>query len=246
MGKGESKGKDGKGKDGKGVGDASHSSPFGPLATGVAPWPAMDTTSSSIFAPPNAPVVSTTSQEVADMAAALKEAYPDEKTRPANVQSMIEKAERDAVKDVAKGLHSATKALSKAQKLLKENADAKRQHRSQWAKHVGEAIQTWQNQLREYRRQQTAFQDVSNRAQKEIETARQTIQTLNAQAASTGIAAPPVSPAMETEELTTEIDTEEDKLQKAMQSVLQHCAQSLGMDLPPSQQKDVQESILSS
>ena len=52
------------------------------------------------------------------MAEALKEAYPDEGTRPQNVKDRIEKAERDAVKDVAKGIHSATKALSKPKKRL--------------------------------------------------------------------------------------------------------------------------------
>ena len=65
------------------------------------------------------------------MAEALKEAYPDEGTRPQNVKDMIEKAERDAVKDVAKGLHSATKALSKAQK------NACRESRSQAAAPTG-------------------------------------------------------------------------------------------------------------
>ena len=201
----------------------------------------MDTASASVFAAANSSLmISTTSQEVADMAAALKDAYPDEKTRPQNIKTMIEKAEKDAVKDVAKGLHSATKALSRAQKLLAENADAKQQHRAQWAKHVGEAIQTWQHQLKEYRRQQTSFQEISTRAKNEIEAARQTIQMLNMQAAGTGIAATPLSPAMETDESTVEGDNEEEKLKQAMQTVLKSCAQSLGLDLLQPE-KEIQE-----
>ena len=93
------------------------------------------------------------------MAAALKEAYPDEKARPEYVKALIEKAERETAKDVAKGLHAATKALSRAQKVLRENNEARQHHKAQWAKHVGEAIQTWKSQLQEFRKQQSLFQD---------------------------------------------------------------------------------------
>ena len=175
------------------------------------------------------------------MAEALKEAYPDEGTRPQNVKDMIEKAERDAVKDVAKGLHSATKALSRAQKTLAENLDAKQQHRAQWAKHVSEAIQTWQGQLQSYRKQQTAFQEITNKAKHDIELARNTIQLLNAKAASTGLAATqPLDPKLEAEE-ATDVDTEEEKLKQTMQAVSQNCAQSLGLDLAQAPAKEVQE-----
>ena len=71
-----------------------------------------------------------------------------------------------------KGLHVATKALSKAQKVLRENNEAKQHHKAQWAKHVGEAIQTWQTQLREFRKQQTSFQEVSEKAKHDIDHAR--------------------------------------------------------------------------
>ena len=190
---------------------------------------------------PSASTLIQTAQDVAAMAEALKEAYPDEGTRPQNVKDMIEKAERDAVKDVTKGLHSATKALSKAQKTLAENLDAKQQHKAQWAKHVSEAIQTWQGQLQSYRRQQTAFQEITNKAKHDIEMARNTIQLLNAKAASTGLATTtPLAPKMETEEVP-DTDNEEEKLKRNMQKVLQSCAQSLGLDLGHQQQEEVQE-----
>ena len=175
------------------------------------------------------------------MAEALKEAYPDEGSRPQNVKDMIEKAERDAVKDVTKGLHSATKALSRAQKTLAEALDAKQKHKAQWAKHVSDAIQTWQNHLQNFRTQQKSFQDVTNKAKRDIEMARSTIQILNAKAASTGLAtATPLAPKLEAEE-SSETDKEEEKLKQSMQKVLQQCAQSLGLDLGQSSQREVQE-----
>ena len=117
-------------KEGKGIGDSfATASPFGPLAPSAPPWPAPQTPASSSHPFPSANTLVQSAQDVAAMAEALKEAYPDEGTRPQNVKDMIEKAERDAVKDVAKGLHSATKALSKAQKTLAENLEAKQQHR---------------------------------------------------------------------------------------------------------------------
>ena len=167
------------------------------------------------------------------MAEALKEAYPDEKTRPQNVKEMIEKAERDSVKDITKGLHTATKALSKAQKTLAENMNAKQQHRAQWAKHVGEAIQAWQGQLQEFKRQQKLFQEIHAKAQNDIEVARSTIQLLNTKAANTGLPAAPVAFKEETED-STDADKEEEKIQKEMQKVLQNCAQSLGLKLSTS------------
>ena len=43
-----------------------------------------------------------TTQDVIAMAAALKEAYPDEKTRPDYVKVLIEKAKKETAKDVAR------------------------------------------------------------------------------------------------------------------------------------------------
>lgn len=239
--KGKGKASEAKGKDGKSAGDAFAAvSPFGPLAPSATPWPVADAaTASSPF--PAANTLIQAAQDVAAMAEALKEAYPDEAVRPQNVKDMIEKAERDAVKDVAKGLHSATKALSKAQKTLAENLDAKQQHKAQWAKHVGEAIQTWQGQLQSYRRQQTAFQEITNKAKQDIEMARNTIQLLNAKAANTGLAtATPLAPKLEAEE-SSDIDKEEEKLKQSMQKVLQSCAQSLGLDLGKAPVEEVHE-----
>ena len=231
MRKGKGKGFDHKGKDGKGTSDFSAPalSPFAPLAPGPAPWPSPETTTTVSSSSALMPSIQS-AQDVAAMAEALKEAYPDEKVRPQNVKDMIEKAEREAVKDVTKGLHSATNSLRKAQKTLAENTEAKQQHRAQWAKHVSEAIQTWQGQLREYKRQQTVFQEINIKAKNDIELARNTIQLLNAKAAGTGLVDTPLVPKVETED-STEADKEEEKLKQTMQNVLKSCAQSLGIDL---------------
>lgn len=126
------------------------------------------------------------------------------------MKDMIEKAERGTAKDVAKGLHSATKALSRAQKALSENNEAKKQHKAQWAKHAGEAIRTWQAQLHEFRDQQAVFQEISNKAMNDTDSVRNTIQTLNARAASTGVAATPLAPTstLESDDTVTELDKE--------------------------------------
>lgn len=242
--KGKVKGKESKGKEtkGKGGADVANSSPFAPLAPSLPPWPTTETSGASLFATSSVSTTAMssghTTQDVIAMAAALKEAYPDEKTRPDYVKVLIEKAEKETAKDVAKGLHAATKALSKAQKVLRENNEAKKHHKAQWAKHVGEAIQTWQTQLREFRKQQTSFQEVSEKAKHDIDQARSTIQELNAKAASTGLAGQPVPSAVE-EDTTADGDKEEEKLKKDMQTVLQSCARSLGLDL--GSLKEVQE-----
>ena len=234
--KGKMKGKEGKGKDSKGKGgaDGVNSSPFAPLAPSLTPWPMTETSGASLFGIPSTSTAAmpagTNTQDVLAMAAALKEAYPDEKARPDNVKLLIDKAEKETAKDVAKGLHAATKALSKAQKVLRENNEAKQHHKAQWAKHVGEAIQTWQNQLREFRKQQTAFQEVSEKAKHDIDQARSTIQELNTNAANTGLTGPLVPSAVE-EDTTVDGDKEEERLKKDMQTVLQNCARSLGLDL---------------
>jgi len=241
---GKGKGKESKGKDGKGKGGAElvGSSPFAPLAPSIPPWPTTETSGTSLFATSNASATaassSHTTQDVIAMAAALKEAYPDEKARPEYVKALVEKAERETAKDVAKGLHAATKALSRAQKVLRENNEARQHHKAQWAKHVGEAIQTWKSQLQEFRKQQSSFQDVSIKAKNDIDVARNTIQELNAKAASTGIAGQPIPSAVE-EDTNADGDKEEEKLKKDMQAVLQSCATSLGLEL--SSLKEVQE-----
>ena len=96
--KGKSKASEAKGKEGKGIGDSfATASTFGPLAPSAPPWPAPETAASSSHPFPSANALVQSAQDVAAMAQALKEAYPDEGTRPQNVKDMIEKAERDAV-----------------------------------------------------------------------------------------------------------------------------------------------------
>ena len=82
------------------------------------------------------------------------------------------------------------------------------------------------------------FQDVSIKAKNDIDVARNTIQELNAKAASTGIAGQPIPSAVE-EDTNADGDKEEEKLKKDMQAVLQSCATSLGLEL--SSLKEVQE-----
>ena len=112
---------------GKGTGSGAPvtTSPFAPLATEMPPWPAPDTTVSTLMPP--GPSLS--SQQAIDAVAqkrevvqALGAAYPDNATTPEDTKELIDKMEKDIErmekensKATTKNLHSATKALRKAQ-----------------------------------------------------------------------------------------------------------------------------------
>jgi hypothetical protein len=103
----ERKGEQRKGNQREGGADVANSSPFAPLAPSLPPWPTTETSGASLFATSSVSTTAMssghTTQDVIAMAAALKEAYPDEKTRPDYVKVLIEKAEKETAKDVAKG-----------------------------------------------------------------------------------------------------------------------------------------------
>ena len=165
--------------------------------------------------------------------AALRAAYPDGNTIPSETKDLIDKMDKDIEKIekennkfVTKNIHSATKSLGKAQKALTETLEAKKAHRTRWIKHITEAVTTWQEQLKEYQKQQASLQEVITKAKEDIELARSAIQTLSSTASQAMLASmPPITPVTaEQEDGATEADKEEEKLQGQLQTVLQDCA----------------------
>ena len=102
-------------------------------------------------------------------------------------------------------------------------------------KHITEAAKTWEGQLQERKKQQSAFKEVTDKAKADIEAARTAIQTLSGKAPQATLAAvPSIAPVSgETEETVIEIDKEEEEaMQQQLQVVLLNCAASIGMEQP--------------
>ena len=233
--KGKAKMTESQQSEGKGAGSLS-TSPFAPLAPEMPVWTNTDasTGSSTPFATttfnPN------TAEQLAqkkECVAALRAAYPDGNTIPSETKDLIDKMDKDIEKIekennkfVTKNIHSATKSLGKAQKALTETLEAKKAHRTRWIKHITEAVTTWQEQLKEYQKQQASLQEVITKAKEDIELARSAIQTLSSTASQAMLASmPPITPVTaEQEDGATEADKEEEKLQGQLQTVLQDCA----------------------
>ena len=245
--KSRNKGK-GKGKQGKGTGkDVSGSnlspSPFTALAPEMPPWPPLESSTNAPMpsvAPISAAQVTETIAQKREVLGALRAAYTDQSLIPSDTKELItkleaeiERLEKEFTKATTKNLHSATKALGKAQKTLTETLEAKRVHRARWTKHVAEAAKAWEGQLHEYRQQQSSLQEVATKARADIESARSAIQSLSAKATPATLAAMPPITAItaETEDLTGDADVEEESAQQLLQSTLRSCAASLGVDL---------------
>ena len=243
--KGKTKAKEVVQMESKGTGGTSVS-PFSPLAAAMPAWSTTDAAATSSTPFTTSTFNPNTAEQLAqkkECVAALKAAYPDGATIPMDTKELIEKMdkdieriEKDNNKFVTKNLHSATKSLGKAQKTLTETLEAKRSHRTRWLKHITEAVTTWQGQLKEYQKQQSAFQDVVKKAKEDIEQARSAIQTLSSTASQAMLASmPPIAPVTaEQEEGATETDPEEEQLQGQLQTVLQSCAAVLNLDTAPS------------
>ena len=201
------------------------------------PWPTLDhataLASNTTTVSPDPGTATLTQQqqtENREIARLLREAYPDAQTRPAEATAAIERAEQGIKKNVTKSLHSATKALDRAQKLLAETSDARRVHRNSWLAHLTESIKTWETQLETYRKHGAALQEMALKARADIAAARADIQRLSTQETDgqAALAAVPV-PLAEEGHQEDVVDSEEEKLRLQLQSILQTCAGSLGV-----------------
>ena len=235
----QGKGAQGKGAQGKGKasGKEAVSDQQSPFATSMPlayePWAQID---SSTFVPTSAAASSpfqlaSIDGGIQEMASALRKAYPDANKRPDDVQSMLDKADKEASRLGLKNLHQAAKHLDRSKKQLKEVVEQKKIHRQTWIKHLTESIQVWEKQLKDFKRHQEMLTGLANKARTEISSTSRAIQALGA--AGTGSALPAnlsAEPAevVDTPEEQADKDAEEEDLRIKMQKVLRACASSLG------------------
>eukprot|EP00435_Cladocopium_sp_Y103_P035512 s2690_g9.t1 len=179
-----------------------------------------------------------------EAASHLRLAYKDPDSRPPEVQSFIERADREANRSNIKSIHATTRGLDKAQKALQDAVTAKKEHRLLWTKHVSEGIKVWEAQLESYRVHQANLAEQAAKARAEITAARRNIQLLSDRSVTEGSAAIPQPIRAEAEDVTVDIldDPEEQNLRKQLQGVLNACASSLGISVEQAaEDKGVQE-----
>ena len=237
--KGKKKGKV-KGK-GKGKGEQT-ANPFGAGKGGSAQLPAWPTWNNpEIGSSPFQSAQSSKNNTMQEMATHLRLAFKDQEA-PADVQAFLEKAEKEYSRNNIKSLQAATKSLNHAQKALRDAVTAKKDHRLQWTKHVGEGIKIWEAQLESYRVHQATLSEHASRARAEIETSRRILKEVSENSVKEGNLSIPQPIQEETEDMSTDnaVDSEELKLRDQLQGVLKACAGSLGLQITPSEQQ-VQE-----
>ena len=176
-----------------------------------------------------------------EMATHLRLAYKDSEA-PADVQAFLEKADKEYSRNNIKSLQAATKSLDHAQKALRDAVNAKKDHRLQWTKHVGEGIKIWEAQLDSYRVHQATLSEHAARARSEIETSRRILKEVSENTVKEGNLSIPQPIQEETEDANTDtvVDLEEQRLRDQLQGVLNACAGSLGLQVAAADQQ-VQE-----
>ena len=173
-----------------------------------------------------------------EMAVHLRQAYKDSEP-PADVQAFLDKADKEYSRNNIKSLQAATKSLDHAQKALRDAVNAKKEHRLQWTKHVGDGIKVWEAQLESYRVHQATLSEHAARARAEIETSRKILKEVSDNTVKEGNLSIPQPIQEETEDasLDNAVDSEELKLRDQLQGVLNACAGSLGIHVAvPDQQ----------
>lgn len=202
-------------------------SPFAPypVPQSLAPWPAPDSASSAVPA-----LASMTSPQAApnlELINALKKAYPE--GLPQEVQEVIDKTSDTTARQLTKDLHSATTALGRARKSYRDAQAAETAHRQAWLRHLKEATKQWEDQLDQYRRKQSQFQEAKIKAGQEVEAARKMIQSLNSQTTASGTTAP-MEDFDDVKPGAGEAQEEED-LKQSLQNALIACAEATGLQV---------------
>ena len=177
-----------------------------------------------------------------EMAAHLRQAYK-EKEAPPDVQAFLDKAEKEFSRNNIKSLQAATKSLDHAQKALRDAVQAKKEHRLQWTKHVGDGVKIWETQLESFRVHQAALSEQASKARAEIELSRRILKEVSESSVKEGNLSIPQPIQEETEDANTDnaVDPEEQKLRDQLQGVLNACAGSLGLQATEVQIQEVSD-----
>ena len=173
-----------------------------------------------------------------EMAVHLRQAYKDSEP-PLEVQAFLEKADKESSRNNIKSLQAATKSLDHAQKALRDAIAAKKEHRLQWTKHVGEGIKIWETQLESFRVHQAALSENATRARAEIESSRRILKEVSENTVREGGISIPQPIQEESEDASQDnvADPEEQKLRDQLQGVLNACAGSLGISVDSAEAK---------
>ena len=174
--------------------------------------------------PPSVPQTGTESESI-EMAQALREAYPDPKSRPENVRRMLEKADKHTSKHLTSALHKTTDALDKARSTLRGLQQAQVKHRNSWLNHLKTVMEGLEKQMKSFDEQQEDYTKRVAHARRDIAVSRREIQRLNTQAATASL--PETIIDEEEAETTLEIDQEERDLRAQVNEVLTKCVQAL-------------------
>ena len=235
------RGRKGKGKNkGKGKSKMEYSnSPFGAGKGGSAPlppWPVWN--APEVSASPFQSAQASKTSTMQEMAVHLRHAYKDSEP-PSDVQAFLEKADKESSRNNIKSLQAAAKSLDHAQKALRDAIAAKKEHRLQWTKHVGEGIKIWETQLESFRVHQAALSENATRARAEIESSRRILKEVSENTVREGGLSIPQPIQEESEDASQDnvADPEEQKLRDQLQGVLNACAGSLGITVDSADSK---------
>ena len=199
-------------------------SPFGAGKGGSAPlppWPVWN--APEVSASPFQSAQASKTSTMQEMAVHLRHAYKDSEP-PSDVQAFLEKADKES---------------SHAQKALRDAIAAKKEHRLQWTKHVGEGIKIWETQLESFRVHQAALSENATRARAEIESSRRILKEVSENTVREGGLSIPQPIQEESEDASQDnvADPEEQKLRDQLQGVLNACAGSLGITVDSADSK---------
>lgn len=137
-----------------------------------------------------------------ELLAAIKRSFPDVSQMPSEIKAMVEKSQGLANRQTIRELHLATTQLGKAKKCLDELTESRGSHRQAWMKYLKECTESLARQQEKFNEQEKQFTELMDKAKSEIKSARETIQTLSANAETPQIeAAPAPSPEAAAEEL---------------------------------------------
>lgn len=170
---------------------------------------------------PSKPVES--SNMDSELLVAIRKAYPDQSSMPDDIKEVVMKTNAQVGRQLTSEMHRAAAALGKARKALSQVQESQRAHRVRWSQHVAESIDSWKAQLTAFQCQQQNFQAQALQAQKDIQAARTTIQTLNQQAAGAVQVPQEVSELLEVTEPKDFQDPKDVQLRAKMQEILQSC-----------------------
>ena len=159
----------------------------------------------------------------AEFAKEIREAYPDGKDMPENVRRVVEKHDLLSGRQLSSAMNKATKHLDKTRSEMRNLLDAQSKHKSHWMKHMKSLIETLTKQVEAFDTQQKDYSNKIRIAHRNIQTARNDLQKLTAEAAADRTTDLQESAIEEEEHTEAAVDVEEDSLRSQVHELLAKC-----------------------